>query len=586
MFEDFLLQVRKPAQYIGQEWNISKKDFNQADIKFALCFPDLYEVGMSNLGIRILYGILNNIPDVVCERLFSCANDFENILRSKKEKILSLESRKCLQDFDIVGFSLSSELGYTNVLNILDLSGINLKATIRDNSQPLIIGGGPCTLNPEPMHEFFDLFIIGEAEDAIVELVDLYRKNKTKYKNYKISKQDLLFLFSQIEGVYVPSFYETFYSPGGLIHEFKPKIRSIPVKIKKRFVKDLNSAHFPRNWLLPYIQIIHDRIILEIMRGCPNKCRFCQARSQYLPLRYRDINEVLSLAVETYRHTGYEEISLTGLSVSDYPKIEELLKKLIELFQEKAVAISLPSIKARVKVAEMSSMLANIKKTGLTFAPETGSERLRKVMAKEFNEEELFKILEQAYQSGYQHLKLYFMIGLPSETTEDLDAIINLATRVSDLRRKSKKAPAQVNLSINTLIPKPHTPFQWLAMEGLEGIKHKQDYLKARIKNNRLKLNFHNRYMSFLEGVLSRGDRRLSEVIFTVFREGAKFDAWGNHFSFEKWLNAFRHAGIDPDIYLQEKEKGELLAWDFLDIGISKEQIRNEAAKLDDELNN
>jgi len=578
--DDILLQVNKPARYIGQEWNLPKKDFAKADIKFALCFPDLYEIGMSNLGIRIIYTILNNLPDVVCERFFSCAPDMEKILRDKNMEIYSLESKKRLKEFDFVGFSLGHELNYTNVLNILELGSIPLKSSLRSHHYPLVIGGGPCTLNPEPLHEFFDLFVIGEAEEAILEIIDIYRKFKIKFKTSKINKYDLLVMFSQLEGVYVPSLYEARYQREGKIEEFKPRTNDIPLKIKKRFIKDLNSAYFPLHWLIPYIQIVHDRITLEIMRGCPNSCRFCQARSQYFPFRQREPENILNLADSAYKYTGYEEISLLGLSLSDFSGIEELLKRLIGLFKENAVSISLPSVKSKTIIGNISSLIASIKKTGLTFAPEAATERLRKVLNKDFNTQEFFKVVEQVYNSGYQNIKLYFMIGLPFEREEDLDGIIDLSSRTLELSKRVNRRPARVNVSINTLIPKPHTPFQWLGMERIEGIKYKQDYLKRKIRNKRLQLSLRNPQMSFLEGVLSRGDRRLSQVIFSAFTRGARFDAWDNYFVFNRWMDAFERLNINPDFYLEDKSKDEFLPWDFLDIGISKEALIKEADKI------
>ena len=364
MYEDLLLKVNKPAQYIGQEINSVKKDFAAANIKFAIAFADLYEVGMSNLGLKIIYGILNNIPDVASERFFSPAQDMEDLLRLNNLPILSLESGRKLSEFDLAGFSLGSELGYTNVLNILELGGIPLKSAERDCQYPLIIGGGPCMLNPEPLHAFFDFFVIGEAEDVAIEIINLYREQKEGYKVGRISKQELLIKFAQIEGVYVPSLYEVSYDSQAQIKEFQPKFSSVPAKIKKRFVKDLNLSYYPLDWLLPYIQVIHDRLSVEIMRGCPNRCRFCQARSQYFPLRQRTAESVLKLAEELYRRTGYEEISLGGLSVSDHPQLEEILKSLMGLFDTRAVSLSLPSIKAKALVGNASTLIAKVKKTG------------------------------------------------------------------------------------------------------------------------------------------------------------------------------------------------------------------------------
>lgn len=577
MLDDILLQVKKPGRYIGGEWNAVKKDFNPEQIKFALCFPDLYEIGMNNLGLRILYGILNNIQDACCERFFSPDLDLERFLRNRHIEIFSLESKKRLKEFDIIGFSLGYELGYTNVLNILDLGGIPLKSSLRDSSHPLVIGGGPCVLNPEPLHEFFDLFVIGEAEDAIIEIVDIYRKSKKQFKAGKIDKQDLLIMFSGVQGLYAPSLYEAIYNNEGKIEELRPKVKGIPTKIKKRFVKDLDSAYFPLDWVIPYIQIVHDRISIEVMRGCPNRCRFCQSRLQYFPFRQRGVKNIINMAADVYKRTGYEEISLGGLSVSDYRDVEELLRQLVGLFKEKGISISLPSIKPKTTVGNLSALIATIKKTGFTFAPEAATERLRRILAKDFNLEDFFRAIEQAYLCGWERIKLYFMIGLPTEEEKDLDAIIGFANQVSELRKKINQRPAQVNISINTLIPKPHTPFQWLKMQDLESVRYKQGYLKRKIRNNKLKLSLHNPDMGFLEGVLSRGDRRLSEVILRAFSKGAKFDAWDNYFMLDKWLDAFKESGINPNFYLREKSKDEVLPWDFLDMGISKEELIREA---------
>lgn len=582
MLDDILSGVQKPGRYIGGEWNLPKKDFDASPVKFALCFPDLYEVGMSNLGGRIIYGLLNSKPDLSCERFFSPAADMEESLRKNHIEIFSLESKRSLKEFDLVGFSLGHELGYTNVLNMLELGRIPLKASLRDGSYPLIIAGGPCALNPEPMHEFFDLFVIGEAEEVILEITDTYRRLKEDFKRNRLDKEDLLAAFSQIEGVYAPSLFEAAYSDTGSIREFKPRVGGIPARVKKRFLRDLNAAYFPAGWLVPYIQIIHDRISIEVMRGCPNACRFCQARIQYHPLRFRSVKNILNLACDIYRGTGYEELSLLGLSVSDYSAIEELLSGLVGSFKSKGVSVSLPSIKPKALVGGLSSLLASVKKTGLTFAPEAATVRLRRILNKDFNLEDFFGAIEQAYISGYQRIKLYFMIGLPYEEKDDLEAIVSFAGQVSQLRRKTASKGAYVNISVNTLIPKPHTPFQWLKMQDLEGIKSSLDFLKSRVKNGRLKLNFHNPRMSVLEGLLSRGDRRLSRVIELAFKKGARFDAWQDYFSFDIWMDAFREANVDPAFYLREKSRDELLPWDFLDMGVSKEALAEEFNKLID----
>lgn len=577
---DFLLSIKRPGRYIGKEWNVVKKDFDTAEIKFALSFPDLYEVGMSNLGLRIIYYLLNKIPDVVCERFFACDQDLETVLRSKQKKLFSLESRKNFQDFDMVGFSLGYELSYTNVLNMLDLGGIPLQAALRDENFPLVIGGGPCVTNPEPLHEFFDLFVIGEAEEVIVEIIDKYRQLKPLFKSAEMTKQDLLFELAQIEGVYVPSLYKVSYDPSGKILSFQPVKQGVPEIVRKRFIKDLDKAVFPVEWLVPYVQIIHDRVSLEIMRGCPNRCRFCQARVQYYPFRQRKAENVLDLADKIYKNTGYEEIGFTGLSVSDYYAIELILESLISKFKEKGVSISLPSIKPKIILEHLSRLIATIKKTGLTFAPEAASARLRKLLGKDFDTDDFFRVIEQAYSAGYQHVKLYFMIGLPFETEQDLSGITEFARNVSELRRKSAKFSGQVNISINTLIPKPHTAFQWFRMHSLDEIKIKQDHIRSGIKSRKLRVDFHNRQMGFLEGVFSRGDRRLSQVIYSAYKKGARFDSWDEHFLFDTWIESFKESGIDPEFYLRERDKNELLPWDFLDMGVSKESLLLEKEKI------
>ncbi|MDD5653039.1 MAG: TIGR03960 family B12-binding radical SAM protein [Candidatus Omnitrophica bacterium] len=577
--DDYLLQILKPARYIGEEWNISHKDFNAAEVKFALCFPDLYEVGMSNLGIRILYGILNQMPQVVCERFFSPAIDMEGLLRSGKLQLFSLESKKTLREFDLVGFSLGYELSYTNVLNLLDLGGIPLKSALRDASFPLVIAGGPCVLNPEPMHEFIDIFVIGEAEEALQEIVGLYKIHAADFKAGKISKEEFLLKFCGIEGVYAPSLYTVSFDQEGKQKEFKPKYANLKAVVKKRSVKDLNQSYFPLDWLVPFIQVVHDRLILEIMRGCPNQCRFCQARTLYSPFRIRKTEAVSDLACKLYQNTGYEEISLVGLSASDHPQIKEILGNLISLFEGKKVSVSLPSIKPREMVGELASLISKIKKTGLTFAPEAASEKLRKVLNKDFDIPEFLRVLEQAYQAGYQHLKLYFMIGLPKEEKDDLGSILDFANNASQLRKKTSGFNAQVNISVNALIPKPHTAFQWFGMEGIEQIKEKQGYLRKLNRNKKIKLSFHNAETSFLEGVIARGDRRLSQVIESAFRKGARFDGWQEHFNFARWMEAFQEAGIAPEDFLKEKSKNELLAWDFIDSGVSKEALLNDYNK-------
>ena len=579
MIEDLFVNVHRPAQYLGNEWNASKKDFALSSVSFALGFPDLYEVGMSNLGLRIIYGVLNNIPDVVCERFFALEADMEASLKNANRRLFSWESNQELIGFDMLGFSLGSELSYTNVLSMLDLAGLPLQSALRNHQHPLVIAGGPCALNPEPMAEFFDLFIIGEAEEAIVEIINVYRRYKLDYKCLRLTKEELLIELSKIEGVYAPGLYSVDYNAAGQLTAFYPKNKSLPLKITKRIVYDFNLAYFPCDWMVPYVPIVHDRVTLEIMRGCPNRCRFCQARAQYYPVRIRSKEKVISLAHRAYASSGYEELSLAGLSVSDYPGLENLVTELTNTFKEEAVNLSLPSLKAKALLGNVSTLIAKIKKTGLTFAPEAGTQRLRQVLAKDFSEEEFFKAIGEAYQAGYQHLKLYFLIGLPGEVEKDLQGIIDFAQSASELKRKIKGSAAQINISINPLIPKPHTPLQWLKMDTISVLKEKQNYLRSHCKNRRFKFNFHNFQMGFLEGVLSRGDRLLSKVILAAYRKGARFDAWSNYFSFATWQDAFSEQEIDPQVYLDEKPVTALLPWDFIDTGINKEDLLTEFNK-------
>jgi len=573
MIEDLLNNVHRPGQYLGNEWNAEKKDFDQAAVTFALGFADLYEVGMSNLGLRIIYGVLNNLPGITCERFFAPEPDMEAALKSAKQPFFSWESARPLIDFDLLGFSLGSELNYTNVLNILDLAGLPLFSGLRDQKFPLVIGGGPCTLNPEPLADFFDLFVIGEAEEAIAQLAALYRKFKDDYRAARITKEELLRKLSVIDGVYAPVLYQPEYDAGGRLVSFSPRFKELPVKVKKRVVEDFNLAYFPSKWMVPYVQIIHDRITLEIMRGCPNRCRFCQARSQYYPLRIRKPEKVISLADAALASSGYEELSLAGLSVGDYPGIEDLVAKLTGSFSSCAVNLSLPSLKAKALLGNVSTLIAKIKKTGLTFAPEAGSLRLRQALAKDFPEDEFFQAIQEAYQAGYQHLKLYFLIGLPGENQEDLTAIIDFARAASEARRKINGSAAQINISINPLIPKPHTPLQWQKMDSLELIREKQNFLRDNCKNRRLKLNFHNLQMGFLEGVLSRGDRLLGKVIHLAYQKGARLDGWSDYFSFGRWSDAFSESGVDAQKYLAEQPTRTLFPWDFIDTGIPKENL-------------
>ncbi len=570
--DDTLAGVFKPGRYIGEEWNSSRKDFGKADLKFALCFPDLYEVGMSNLGLRILYGILNREEGLACERFFSPTREFEESLRSRGTLLFSLESKQPLKAFDIVGFSLAYELCYTNVLAMLDLGGIPLDSSKRDADDPLVIAGGPCALNPEPMHEFFDLFLVGEAEEAVLEIAGVYRRLAPDYKAGRISRRELLCELAKIGGVYVPGLYKVSYNDDGTLSKFLPSVPGLPEKIVKRYLRDLNSAFYPVDWIVPYIEIVHDRLTLEVMRGCPNKCRFCQATVQYHPWRLRSKEIITDLAARAYSCTGYEEISLSGLSVSDYPHVQGLVEELTRMFAGKAVGISLPSVKPRAGLGNISQLISTVKKTGLTFAPEAASEKLRLAVNKKFDMDNFFRTLEESYAAGYQRVKLYFMIGLPGEEESDLAAIIKMADEVSQLRRKvCGRSGALVSVSVNTLIPKPHAFFERIPMLDENAIRAKQDYLRSVNRNRNVKLAMHDARMSLVEGVISRGDRRLSGVIREVFLRGARFQAWEAHFNPDLWFQALQKQGLDPSFYLRERPADEILPWSHIDMGVGKE---------------
>ncbi|MCM8799355.1 MAG: TIGR03960 family B12-binding radical SAM protein [Candidatus Omnitrophica bacterium] len=572
--DNYLLEVNKPARYLGGEWNCRIKDFEKAYIRFALCFPDTYEVGMSNLGIRIIYGLLNSIEDVVCERVFLIDRDLEEIIRRDKKTIFSLESKKRLIDFDIIGFSLNYELLYPDVLNILELAGIPAFSGERKEGYPLIIAGGMCSLNPEPIAEFIDLFVIGEAEETILKIIDIYRKLKKKNSDRRPPKNTCLHQFKYIEGVYIPSFYKVSYDRKNRLIDFKPIEKDTPSVIKKSYVKELDKSFYPIDWIVPYVEIVHDRLILELMRGCPHNCRFCQARVYYFPYRCKSIAKLLDLAEEMIKNTGYEEISLAGLSISDYPKINSLIEGLIEKFKEKRIGISFSSLREKDTLKELLPIFNRMRKTGLTFAPETASERLHKIINKNFNLNSFFSLIEEIYRRGYRHIKLYFMLGIPTEEKIDLERILNLSRYVSEIKSRIDKRPAWLSLSLSTFIPKPHTPFQWLGMERLEKIKEKQEYILSKLKiKDRLYLKFHNPYMSLIECLLSRGDRRLAPVIYDVF----KMKRSGRGFSLGVWQEACKKNNIDLESYTyQFYHKDEFLAWDFIFTGISKESLWKE----------
>ena len=525
-----MLEILRPGRYINSEWNAVHKKWDEGALKIALAFPDVYEIGMSHLGVRILYGILNREQDVVCERVFAPWPDMEKRLRSRKEKLCSLESSHSLKEFDIIGFSLQYEMNYLDVLNMLDLGGVPLYSKDRSDSDPIVIAGGPCAFNPEPLADFIDAFVIGEAEESILDIIKAIRE--TEDIGHR-AKSAVLKELAKIDGVYVPG------SPGA---------------IKKRIVGDLDNSYFPTNIIVPYIQIIHDRIGIEIMRGCPHECKFCQACKIFHPLRIRSVKRIMEIAEESVKSTGYEEISLLSLSSGDYPHIEELAGKLQEKFKPLGVKISLPSL--RVGTFEERSGMDTLRRAGLTFAPEAGSERLRHTLNKKIQDAEIIEKSRIALNSGWKKVKLYFMVGLPGETNEDLDAIVSLAGKIKN-----------VNLSVSPFIPKPHSDFEREGMDSLEILKEKQRYLNSKFNTlrSRPKVDFHSPQTGQIEAVLARGDRNMGKVIFKAWEKGLRLQAWTEHFNYNLWSQVFQEAGVDPDAYLKKKEANESLSWDFIE---------------------
>ncbi|MDP2929480.1 MAG: TIGR03960 family B12-binding radical SAM protein, partial [Candidatus Omnitrophota bacterium] len=539
--DELLMQVQKPARYIGGEWNMVKKEWAPDKVKVLLAFPEVYEIGMSYLGLKILYGILNKRDDCLCERVFSPWQDFEDILRKNKMSLFSLESRRPIKEFDIIGISLAYELNYTNALSLLDLGGIALKSSERGDGDPIVIAGGAACYNPEPMSEFIDAFVIGDGEDVVGEIVDLYRSmvyglwSMVNGQRPAGSRKKLLRELAKIPGVYVPSLYEVEYNEDGTIKNFKPKETDAPGKIQKRVVWDLDNAFYPTAQLVPYIQIVHDRVSLEIMRGCKHACKFCQAGTTYRPRRQRSKERVLEIALEAYSKTGYEEITLLSLSSGDHSQIKEMIEDLNSAFKEKCVSISVPSLRIEGALSKLPALIAHVKKSGLTFAPEAGSECLRKVINKNIDIEKLAETLRESYRSGWRRVKLYFMIGLPTEKEDDLKKIAKLLYEVSNLRREVDGKDANVTASINAFVPKPHTPFQREAMESVDSLLSKKIYLKDTVRSGMIEMDFNSFHMGYLEAVFARGDRRLSGVLYEAYSRGAKFDGWKDHFNFNLW---------------------------------------------------
>jgi radical SAM family uncharacterized protein len=567
--DSILYQVTKPARYTGGEWNSVIKDWDNTALKFALCYPDLYEIGMSNMALPILYDLLNSQPDVLAERVFAPWIDMEAAMRAAGIPLLSLESKHRLKDFDIIGFSLDYELTYTNVLNILDLAQIPVLVSKRKDSHPIVIAGGSCCLNPEPMSDFVDFFVTGEGEEVLLELVD----SLLEWKGKKASRKELLRQVATIPGVYVPSFYQVEYQADGLVKSITPTVAEAKPVIERRIVAKLPPP--VTKPVIPYIEVVHDRGAVEIQRGCTRGCRFCQAGVIYRPLRQRPQPEIIQAVGELIANCGYNEVSLVSLSTSDYPHIEELVASLTRNYNN--LALSLPSLRIDSFSVKLMDSLPSRRKTGLTFAPEAGSERLRRIINKGATEDKILETAAAAFARGWRSLKLYFMLGLPTETMEDIEAIVQLVAKIRSVGKETKGGLPRVRVSLSTFIPKPHTPFQWVAQESEPQLSAKHELLKQGLRRKGSHPSWQDPKISLLEAALSRGDRRLGKVIYDAWKLGSTFDAWNERFNYQNWLDAFAQSGLEPSFYARrERPLDELLPWAHIDTGVTSAFLKRE----------
>ncbi len=577
-FESCLKKIQKPARYIGNEFNSVHKEHSESLMSFAFCFPDVYEVGMSHLGMKILYHMLNEREDTVCERVFAPWTDMEEEMRKNEIPLLSLESHTPVAEFDIIGFTLQYEMSYSNILNMLDLAGIPMRSAERGDKYPFICAGGPCAYNGEPIADIVDFFILGEGEEVNNEIMDVYKE----WKASGAPKSAYLEMVSKIEGIYVPSFYDVEYNEDNTVKSVTPNRPDVPERIKKRIISNLDECYAPDRVIVPFMDIVHDRIMLEVFRGCIRGCRFCQAGYLYRPVRERSVDKLIDTADKCIKNTGYEEMSLSSLSTSDYRFLQELVDGLLDITVDKRINLSLPSLRVDNFSMELMEKVQKVKKSGLTFAPEAGTQRLRDVINKNVLEEDLLRTAKIAFDGGYNRIKLYFMIGLPTETYEDVEGIADLAEKVIGVfysipKEIRKGRSVTITVSTSSFVPKPFTPFQWEPQNRMEMLIDKQKFLKNRIKSKSISYNWHQSEVSFLEAVFAKGDRRLSEVLIAAQKKGCKFDGWDEYFSYEKWMEAFSECGIDPEFYAYRKiEHDEVLPWDHIDIGVSKQFLIKE----------
>lgn len=579
--DEILLKIESPARYIGGEVNSVMKDKNKVDVRFAMCFPDVYEIGMSHLGIQILYDMFNQREDIWCERVYSPWPDLDKVMREEKIPLFALESQDSVKSFDFLGITIQYEMCYTNILQILDLSGIPLKGKERTEEDPIVIGGGPCASNPEPLADFFDLFYMGEGETVYFQLMDIYKENKAAGG----SRQDFLRKAAGVPGIYVPSLYEVSYKEDGTIAEFKPIEENVPATVQKQVVMDITNTYYPKAPVVPFIKATQDRVVLEIQRGCIRGCRFCQAGMLYRPTRERDVDFLKQKAVEMLDATGHEEISLSSLSSSDYSQLPELVNFLMEECGRRGVNISLPSLRIDAFSLDVMKKVQDIKKSSLTFAPEAGSQRLRDVINKGLTEEVILEGAGKAFEGGWSKVKLYFMLGLPTETEDDMKGIAHLCEKIAkryyEIPKEQRNGKCQITASTSFFVPKPFTPFQWAPMcreeEFLDRARIVREEIHAQLNQKSIRYNWHEADVTILEGILARGDRKISDVIVRAYEKGALFDSWSEYFHPEFWREAFAECGIDTDFYtVRERKDDEIFPWDFIDAGVSKKFLLRE----------
>ncbi len=577
--EDIFLKVQKPSRYTGGELNSVMKNEDEVAVRFAFCFPDLYEVGMSHLGMKILYAQLNDEPDIWCERVFAPDTDMETLMRQRNIPLFGLESRDPIRTFDFIGFTLQYELSYTAVLNMLDLAGLPLRAADRAEDMPLVVAGGPCACNPEPIADFVDIFFLGEGEEVDLEVINLYKEHRKQ----GYSKASFLRACADIEGVYVPSLYDVSYKEDGTIAAITP-LDGVRPSVRKRIIKDLDKCYYPDYFVVPYSDVVFDRAMSEIFRGCIRGCRFCQAGFIYRPVREKSVDTIDRQSHDLCRSTGYEEFSLSSLSTSDYTRLEELLDRLLNWAEKEHTNISLPSLRIDGFSEELANRLNVLRRGGLTFAPEAGTQRLRDAINKNITEEEILDTVTKAFRGGWTSVKLYFMMGLPTETLEDIEGMAELGQKIVDQFYRNPDKPkgkgVTVTMSASCFVPKPFTPFQWEPQDTMEQLQHKQQHLVNSVHTKKISLSWHDSKTSFLEAVLARGDRRLCAALELAHKRGFNLDSWSEHFDFEGWMEVFAETGVDPAFYAnRRREYDEVLPWDHLDFGVTKAFLIKESKK-------